>query len=134
MKDRSTLRAIAIASVSFWAFAACWPAWAQDDVLKGQMTVREYLAECEKGVEFWCSNQIYSVAIVQDLDHIRKNERATFCLPRRGSGTADERNAKVVAAVKGWFGQHPENAVQNAHADEQILTAIQALWPGPCPG
>ena len=98
------------------------------------MDAKAFLAECEKGVEFWCSNQIYGVSIAADLDFMSKNESATFCLPRRGAGTAAERNAKIVRAVKAWFAQHPEAAEQKGDASGPIMQAMLELWPGPCPG
>lgn len=97
------------------------------------MNARAFLAECEKGVKLWCSKQIYLVAIKADVDHASKNERSTFCVPPRGAGTDAERNVKVVAAVRGWFAQHPKAAAQTSDASVQILEAMQALWPGECP-
>ena len=97
------------------------------------MNAKAYLAECEKGVEFWCSNQIYIVDIDDSLRHMAKNEPKTHCLPRKGDGTNAERNAKIVAAVKGWFARHPEEVAAKGDASGPILKAMGQLWPGACP-
>ena len=99
------------------------------------MNAKAYLAECEKGVEFWCSNQIFDIAIWAKLDlWEKKHELTNFCLPRPLSPNRHaENNAKIVAAVKGWFAQHPEELEQKTDASVPILKAILALWPGECP-
>jgi len=97
------------------------------------MNARAFLAECDKGVEFWCSNQIYAVDINDSLSQMAKNKQKTHCLPKKGDGTSDERNAKIVAAVRGWFARHPEEVAAKGDASGPILRAMEQLWPGPCP-
>ncbi len=132
MKNTSTIRACAISALVCLTLTCGGPAWALDGKGGVGMDAKAFLAECEKGVEFWCSNQIYGVAINANLEHMAKNEPATFCIPKRGAGTAAERNAKVVAGVKGWFARHPEAVAQEGDASVSILKALVALWPGAC--
>jgi hypothetical protein len=133
VKRTSCFRAFSALALTCLAFAYCDPAWALDGTGNVGMDTPAFLAECDKGIEFWCSNQIYGVAIAADLDHMAKNERPTFCLPKRGNGSADERNAKIVKAVKEWFAQHPTVVAQKGDASGPILQALVALWPRPCP-
>ena len=128
-----TIRASTTAALTCLAFALSGPVRAEEDTYKVGMNAKAYLAECEKGVEYWCSNQINKVAVKVMVDQMVKHEPSTFCLPKRGSGTSAERNAKVVAAVKQWFAQHPDELDQKSDASVPILKAIVALWPGACP-
>ncbi len=125
------IRAFSAAVVASAALLAGGTASAAD--FKVGMKAKAFLAECEKGVEFWCSNQIYSVDIDDSLRHMAKNTRKTHCLPPKGNGTNAERNAKIVAAVKGWFARHPDEVASDGDASGPILKAMEQLWPGACP-
>jgi len=132
MTMRLEFRICALLVSIFLIFGYGGPTWAQDDFGKVGMDARAYLVECEKGVEFWCSNQIYTVAIQMTLEQAQ-GAPAVYCMPKKGSGTSAQRNDKVVAAVKGWFEQHPEELENKSDASVPIRKAILALWPGPCP-
>jgi hypothetical protein len=123
--------ALHVCSAAVLAYAAVLgpgAASAAADDGKIGMNAKAFLAECEKGVEFWCSNQIWTV----DIDDMLQQNRTTRCMPKKGNGTSAERNAKVVAAVKGWFAQHPDEIAAEGDASGPILKALNELWPGPC--
>lgn len=135
MKRRAlAFRACSAAVLASAALLGSGAASAADGDGKVGMNAKAFLAECEKGVEFWCSNQIYLVDINDSLRRAAKNERKTHCLPKKGDGTSAERNAKIVAAVKGWFAQHPEEVAAKGDASGPIFKAMDQLWPGACPG
>jgi hypothetical protein len=134
MRRAVGFRAYSAAVLASAVLLGCAAASAANDDGKVGMNAKAFLAECEKGVEFWCSNQIYTVDINDSLRHMAKNERKTHCLPKKGDGTNAERNAKIVAAVKGWFAQHPEEVAAKGDASGPILKAMEQLWPGACPG
>jgi hypothetical protein len=132
MRRTAAFRACFAAALACAAFVYCGSASALDGHGKVGMNARAFLAECEKGVEFWCSNQIYGVDIDDSLRHMAKSEPKTHCLPPKGDGTSAERNAKIVAAVKGWFEQHPEEVASKGDAAGPIAKAMDQLWPGAC--
>ncbi len=131
MRRALDFRAYSAAVLAVAPLLGCGAASAADG--KVGMNAKAFLAECEKGVEFWCSNQIYIVDINDRLRPRAKNEQTTHCLPKKGDGTNAERNAKIVAAVKGWFAQHPEAVAAKGDASGSILKAMNQLWPGACP-
>jgi hypothetical protein len=77
MRRALAFRACSAAVLASAALLGCGAASPADG--KVGMNARAFLAECEKGVEFWCSNEIYSVDINDSMRHME--ERAEDPLP-----------------------------------------------------
>ena len=134
---RSTLafRAGSAAVLASTVWLGCSDASAGVSDGKVGMNAKAFLAECERGVEFWCSNQIHIVDIHDRLRPRAKNGQPTHCLPKKGDGTFAELNAKIVAAVEGLVCAAPRSGRrQRLTPPARSSMRWTSFGPAPAPG